>query len=1047
MKTFDERIKRIQKKAKRMKTIRFGISSSVVTLCIAAVVFCGLRFGPGVVTGVKDLFVSIGGVLSQISLPINPTDSHDVLPTGDRVYGYNIQSTIVKANDICDCLIEPQVFQSVKELSDFCDLHVSTDGNKAVFAQAQKYDDVFFQNNSLIVLVKDSRDRIELEITQVTTVEHYAEIWVTNHIPSKGEDYGDSCRYFAFIEVENQVFPDNMKAAAYYIDSIIIDLDPTPTTVPKAYENQEVTIQLAHAMSTMSEELLQTYITEFNKIYPNIHINTVNYGSADGLKGSLTTFHSNTDLVLCLEDNAVQLQQQLNNVVNLESLIRSNQIVTRGDYSTEILGLTAAQKDAFYALCLDSCRLTEEAEIYSLPFYQLPEVMYYNKTYFEANDLQVPQSWDEVWETAVRIQAKGDPVTPLSVVYPHKLFATLMQQNHVPVQNQFGSFNYDDVAVERFVVEFARQYGAGNWSDTSGYSLTRNAMILDRCVGGNQFASSDGSYEVGVAPVPQVNGSNPRTWTQNASFCILDHNDAQKVIASWLFMKFLTTDPEIQADFSMKTGFLPVNKEAVALPEYQQWLASADGYDNVTALAVKCALEQLDSYFSVQNIPRAYSSLKNVTQAFCMTSNVTDETVLAYYRQLYRDYVRTEPEKPSPIIPEMFVGTGEGFSCKPQYFIASWKDPYGEVYQVKDHPMQKDMQSLFDPNSDYQIVSVTTDYLAVGMGWTTEPTEVEITCWDIQYHGLTNYAEYAESPEWTGDQLKLAPGTYLYVVKCYWENDGQVDAYGKVEYAFIATCSPAGEESDGLRFVKLEDDTYGVMAGEDFRLSEVIIPSIYKGVPVTYILPNGFRDAATLESIYIPESVTSIGDGAFYHCLELEEITFNEGITSIGDNAFYLCHSLQSVSLPDSITELGVSVFNQCRGLKTIKLPSNLTMINAGMFQFCSKLTEITIPNMVQAIGDSAFQYSGLVSITLPDSVTYISPKAFYFCTALTDINMSKKMKKIDEYAFLGCCNLEKIHYGGTMDQWEIVFKGLQWSDYAGEYTVDCTDGEIKKTN
>ena len=56
-------------------------------------------------------------------------------------------------------------------------------------------------------------------------------------------------------------------------------------------------------------------------------------------------------------------------------------------------------------------------------------------------------------------------------------------------------------------------------------------------------------------------------------------------------------------------------------------------------------------------------------------------------------------------------------------------------------------------------------------------------------------------------------------------------------------------------------------------------------------------------------------------------------------------------------------------------------------------------------------------------------------------------MKKIDEYAFLGCCNLEKIHYGGTMDQWEIVFKGLQWSDYAGEYTVDCTDGEIKKTN
>ena len=186
--------------------------------------------------------------------------------------------------------------------------------------------------------------------------------------------------------------------------------------------NTPITIKFSHTMGSNLRDVLDRYIVEFNKIYPNIHINLANYGDADGLYGSLSMVNSNTDLVLCLEDNAVRLQEKLDNLVNLESLIYSEAVVIRGDYSTEKLGLTAQQKDALYTVCLESCRLTEREDVYSLPFYQLPEVMYYNKTYFEANDLQVPQSWDEVWETAVRIQAAEDVLRRRNSELPHPWF-------------------------------------------------------------------------------------------------------------------------------------------------------------------------------------------------------------------------------------------------------------------------------------------------------------------------------------------------------------------------------------------------------------------------------------------------------------------------------------------------------------------------------------------------------------------------------------------------------------------------------------------------
>ncbi|MBO5866770.1 MAG: hypothetical protein J6Q55_01790, partial [Clostridia bacterium] len=81
----------------------------------------------------------------------------------------------------------------------------------------------------------------------------------------------------------------------------------------------------------------------------------------------------------------------------------------------------------------------------------------------------------------------------------------------------------------------------------------------------------------------------------------------QQLMATWLFIKFLTTSVEFQTEFSMASGYMPV-LENVADPElaktnkavakYVAFLNDANGGDNIAALSAKVAIEQADAYYT-----------------------------------------------------------------------------------------------------------------------------------------------------------------------------------------------------------------------------------------------------------------------------------------------------------------------------------------------------------------------------------------------------------------------------------------------------------------
>lgn len=96
--------------------------------------------------------------------------------------------------------------------------------------------------------------------------------------------------------------------------------------------------------------------------------------------------------------------------------------------------------------------------------------------------------------------------------------------------------------------------------------------------GGAQYqqgSGTDGKYdfEVGVASVPQVDPEHPKTILQGPSVCIFKDNNPQKVLASWLLIKFLTTDIQSQANYSINSGYIPVTKPVFENEAYKTFLA------------------------------------------------------------------------------------------------------------------------------------------------------------------------------------------------------------------------------------------------------------------------------------------------------------------------------------------------------------------------------------------------------------------------------------------------------------------------------------------
>ncbi len=425
------------------------------------------------------------------------------------------------------------------------------------------------------------------------------------------------------------------------------------------YDGSEVTIKFYHTMGQNLRDVLDQYIVEFNKIYPNIHIEHEQVGNYDDVRDQIKTqitVGNQPHIAYCYPDH-VALYNLAKAVVSLDDLIASDITVNGAEGHTETLGLTDAQKADFIQGYYDEGKQFGDNKMYTLPLSKSTEVLYYNKTFFNANGLTPPTTWEEMEALCKKIKEIDPTCIPLGYDSEANWFNTMCEQYNTPYTSATGDhFLFDTEENRNFVATFRDWYQKGYvttqkilGSYTSelfraSENATRSYMSIGSSAGATKQrpdkANDAYPFEVGITTIPQVNASAPKVISQGPSLCIFKKANPQEVVASWLFVKYLTTTVSFQADFSMASGYVPVIKSVGDHPVYKEFLDAADGGDNIAALSAKICLAQEAAYYTSPAFNGSSTARDQVGLLMqkCMTTKV-DGDVMAMIKKAFEDAV------------------------------------------------------------------------------------------------------------------------------------------------------------------------------------------------------------------------------------------------------------------------------------------------------------------------------------------------------------------------------------------------------------------------
>lgn len=395
--------------------------------------------------------------------------------------------------------------------------------------------------------------------------------------------------------------------------------------VSHAVPTENVEVVFYHTMGANLRAVLTKYIAEFNKIYPNITINEQSIGNYDDVRDQVMTelqAGKQPAITYCYPDHVA-------------TYLRSKKVIDLNEYINDPeVGLTEEQVNDFIAgYYAEGKQFGDETKMYTLPFSKSTEVMYYNKTFFEANGLEVPDHWFSTGEddkTSLEYVVKKieeiDPnCIPLGYDSEANWFITMTEQLKTPytqaVDKVEDRFLFNNEKNMDFCNKFRSWFLDGlltTYTLYGGYTsglftndkpndsgVVKKSYISIGSSAGATYQcpakSSNGTYpfEVGIATIPQADMSNQRVISQGPSICMLKQKNNDVNNAAWAFIKFLLTSKDFQAEFSMASGYVPVLKSTFELDAYKEFLNGANNTkDGIAALSAKVCMEQENYYFT-----------------------------------------------------------------------------------------------------------------------------------------------------------------------------------------------------------------------------------------------------------------------------------------------------------------------------------------------------------------------------------------------------------------------------------------------------------------
>lgn len=270
---------------------------------------------------------------------------------------------------------------------------------------------------------------------------------------------------------------------------------------------------------------------------------------------------------------------------------------------------------------------------WSLPLYKSTEVMYYNKTAYEASQfyqnhkdetygqygakIADPSTWD--WDTLVyvagEIQKENKNTSDFHALgydSDSNLFISQMAQRGIPYTTaqeigntsdekrvnhfQFASIENGNLKANENLVSFATDIynltQAGTLVTQGSYGSyasdlfkKKKVMFTVGSTGGSAYNEPNGSFVCGLSKVPAYQ-NNQKYIMQGPSICFFNTKDSAKEKATWDFYSKYVSDANLNAQLALENSYDPIKKASYETDSYTNWIENGkdgSGKEDVTA--------------------------------------------------------------------------------------------------------------------------------------------------------------------------------------------------------------------------------------------------------------------------------------------------------------------------------------------------------------------------------------------------------------------------------------------------------------------------------
>lgn len=306
------------------------------------------------------------------------------------------------------------------------------------------------------------------------------------------------------------------------------------------------------------KDLLKGYMDAFQTANPNIKIEVEFMGDYDEMAKKVQAGIVSNSL-----PNVVQLGQRhaIPQIADSGKLLPIESFMSKEEIAQILPGFWQ--------------RYTYKDKKWVIPFQSSTPVMYYNKTMLEKQGLKVPDTWDELIEAGKKVSGNGEWGLNLNSDSPW-YFQPMVWNRGGQLIKADGTPNVNSKEVVETLKSIQDAVHTSkimpqNQIKTSGEDFAAGKLAMLFRSGASLAALKKqigNKFEIGVAYLPKVN----QRWVPIGGNGLgIFKSDKAHEEASWKLVSFLTS-PEITAQNSMSTGYIPVNKAAYELPDFKQHL-------------------------------------------------------------------------------------------------------------------------------------------------------------------------------------------------------------------------------------------------------------------------------------------------------------------------------------------------------------------------------------------------------------------------------------------------------------------------------------------